>query len=193
MQRRVRFSNFLLLFRSIAGPRWLHLEPPPPATLRLKPDQLRVFVLTGEQPGEGSGRYQTGHEEDGAANGDPPAIVAAVFSSLPHTLLPRTPHVLGPSQPRPVLPVAIPLLSDGFHHHGHAHFAAFVSSHCTSAAQRRIPQRRSQAPGPPAGMFWVTQLPFTPPFLRPSLSTRSHRDSLPVLARQLANNVPTQR
>lgn len=163
----------------------------PQSTPKLKPDQLCLFALAGEQPGEGSGRYQTGHEEDSPANGDPPAIVATVFSGLPHTLLSRTPHLLVPSQPCPDLPITV-LLSDGLHYDGHAHFAAFIPSHCTSAAQCRIPQRRSQTTGPPGGMSWVPQLLFTLPFLRPSFPTHSHRDSLPILAQQLTNNVPTR-
>lgn len=181
------FLTFLLRFRYIAWFRRLHLEFHPQSSLKLKPDQLCLFVSTGEQPREGRGRYQTGHAEDGPADGDPPTIVA-VFSSPPHTLLSGTPYLPVPFQPRPVLLVAM-LLSDDLHGHGHAHFAAFIPSHCTPAAQRRTPQRRSQATGPPGGMFWVTQLPCTLPFLRPSSSTRSHRDSLSILT----NNIPTQR
>lgn len=149
-------------------------------------------MLTGEQPREGHGRYQTGHAEDGPAHGDPPPVAAAAFGRLPHTLLPSPPHLLVPFQPRPVLPVTV-LLSVDLPGDGHAHFAAFIPSHRTPAARCRVPQRRSQTTGPPGGMSRVTQLPFTLPFLRPSLSTHSHRDSLPILTQPLAINVPTQR
>ena len=151
-----------------------------------------MFVLKGEQPGEGSGRYQTGHEEDGPANGDPAAIVAAAFSRVPRSLLSRTPYLLVPRQLHPVLPVAV-LLSDGLHCDGHAHVAAFISGHCSSAAQCRVPQRHSQTKGPSGGVFWVTRLPFALPFRCPSFSAHPHRDSLSILTCRLTSNVPTQR
>lgn len=146
----------------------------------------------GEQPRKGSGGSQTSHEEDGPAHGEPPAIVATVFRSLPRALLSRTPYLLAPSQPCPALSVAV-LLPGGLHFDGHPHVAALISSYCTSAAQRRVPQRRSQTTGPPDGTSRLTRLAFTFQFIRPPVSTHSHGDSLSILVRQPASNVPTQR
>lgn len=189
-------ANFLLLFRNTA-PRttsfgWLRWGFYPPSTVNCEPKRLCSFVSLGEQPRKGSGRSQASHEEDGPAHGDPPAITASAFSSLPRALLSRTPHLPVPCQPCPVLPVVL-LFSAGLHFDGHTHVSAFISSRCTPTARCRAPQRRSQTARPPGGMSSFTQLAFTLQFIRPSFSTHSHGDSLPVLARRLATSVPAQR